>query len=245
MLLAVLGSTEDPDPYGENPSARLPELAGRVVYSVRFAETKIGRPNEQSPIADLIHRPWRTAAAAGSSTRSIWTSERPCSVYSRARSRPNGANMRCRAVCRREPGPADVVTCLTLWQDAARLPLGGGDPWVRPRLLLSSLRGVEVAAGARTQPAHPAFPCHTAIPHRYKSFLMGWSSGWLPSSPDCGYPRCSWGVGAMVQKFCQCDHLTFCRLPAPAEPPGRNPPRSGEPPGRTGVDRTARREIDR
>ena len=53
--------------------------------------TKIDRSNEQSPIEDLIHRPWRTAAAAGSSTGSIWTSARPCGVYSMARSRPNGA----------------------------------------------------------------------------------------------------------------------------------------------------------
>ena len=53
----VLGSTADPDPDGENPAARLPELAGRFVYLLGFAETIIDRPNERSPIADLIHRP--------------------------------------------------------------------------------------------------------------------------------------------------------------------------------------------
>ena len=52
----VLESTADPDPGGENPSVRLPELAGRVVYLVGFAETEIDRPNEHSPISDLIHR---------------------------------------------------------------------------------------------------------------------------------------------------------------------------------------------
>ena len=61
---AVLWTTEDPDPYGENPSARLPELAGRVVYLVGFAETKIDRTNEQSPILDLIHSPAATGDAA-------------------------------------------------------------------------------------------------------------------------------------------------------------------------------------
>ena len=44
-----------------------------VVSCIRWGlrNTKIDRPNGRSPISDLIHRPWRTAAAAGSSTRSI------------------------------------------------------------------------------------------------------------------------------------------------------------------------------
>ena len=55
----------DPDPYGENPPSRLPELAGRVVYSVGFVETKIDWPNEQSPISDLIHRPLAVRGRCG------------------------------------------------------------------------------------------------------------------------------------------------------------------------------------
>ena len=40
-------STEEPDPYGENPPSRLPELAGRVVYLVGFSEHE-NRPAERT-----------------------------------------------------------------------------------------------------------------------------------------------------------------------------------------------------
>ena len=48
-------STAEPDPYGENPAAQLPELAGRVVYWVGFAKAKSERKRENPPIKDLIH----------------------------------------------------------------------------------------------------------------------------------------------------------------------------------------------
>ena len=68
---------------------RLPELAGRVVYLVGFAETKIDRANEQSPISDLIHRSPEIRRRREELHRIILDVHETLQRYSSARSRPN------------------------------------------------------------------------------------------------------------------------------------------------------------
>ena len=40
-------------------------------------------------------------------------------------------------------------------------------------------------------------PCLTAIPHHF-GLSGGWSPGWMPNSPACGYPAVQWVFGQEV-----------------------------------------------
>ena len=118
---AVLWSIADPGLYGENPLSRLPELAGRVVYSVGFAEHE-NRPAERT----ISDRRLDTQATGGpppprAAPPGPFGRHRDPAACPRGCDRARiGPKARCRAGGRREPGPAGVVSCLSLWQDAGR-----------------------------------------------------------------------------------------------------------------------------
>ena len=103
----------DLDSGGENPSARLPELAGRFVYLVGFAETEIDRPNEQSPISDLIHRPSAVRRRGGELHLVKDVRETPQRLLERATAPELGQHHAAGRPLPAEPDSASFVSCLS------------------------------------------------------------------------------------------------------------------------------------